>query len=142
MSPPDPAVTTQAILGWSEYYNGKWQSPKTSEVDLPSDIHSSSTAFIRRNLTLGVSYDELQEWLRVSILYQGSPRTSFVLYNHAQLTGPLRPTRQIMKGFSVGSGTNRTAGSIRATPTRKRSLISPMRPWTPVRREGGRAGGR
>ena len=48
--PRDPAVTTQAILGWSEYYNGKWQSPKTSEVDLPSDIHSSSTAFIRRNL--------------------------------------------------------------------------------------------
>ena len=79
--PADPLVTTQAILGWSEYYNGKWQSPKTSEVDLPSDIHSSSTAFIRRNLTLGVSYDEQQEWLRVSILYQGSARTSFVLYN-------------------------------------------------------------
>ena len=79
---PDPrAVTTQAMLCWSEYYNGKWQPPKTSDVDLPSDIHSSSTAFIRRNLTLGVSYDETQEWLRVSILYQGSARTSFVLYN-------------------------------------------------------------
>jgi len=79
--PSDPPVTTQAILGWSEYYNGKWQPPKTSEVDLPSYIYSSSAAFIRRNLTLGVSYDEQQEWLRVSVLYQGSPRTSFVLYN-------------------------------------------------------------
>ena len=79
--PADPPVKTQAILGWSEYYNGKWQSPKTSDVDLPSDIVTSTTAFVRKDLTLGVAYDEDNEWLRVSVYYQGSERTSFLLYN-------------------------------------------------------------
>jgi Neuraminidase-like domain/Salmonella virulence plasmid 28.1kDa A protein len=79
--PGDPPVKTQAILAWSEYYNGKWQPPKTSDVDLPSDIISSTTAFIRRSLTLSVSYDDTTDWLRVAVNYQGNERTSFLLYN-------------------------------------------------------------
>ena len=30
----------QAILCWAEYYNGKWQPTKTSDVNLPTTIGS------------------------------------------------------------------------------------------------------
>ena len=29
-------MTLQAVLCWSEYYNGKWQPAKTSNVNLPT----------------------------------------------------------------------------------------------------------
>ena len=99
--PGDPAVKTQAILGWSEFYNGKWQPPKTSDVDLPSDIISGTTAFIRRNLTLGVLYDDTTDWLRVAVNYQGNERTSFLLHNTD--SSPIRQadqsTAEGMMGF-------------------------------------------
>ena len=31
-----PKVTVQAVLCWSEYYNGKWQPTKTSDVNRPT----------------------------------------------------------------------------------------------------------
>ena len=31
-------VTVQAVLCWSEYYNGKWQATKTSDIDLPDQF--------------------------------------------------------------------------------------------------------
>lgn len=41
-----PKVTVQAVLCWSEYYNGKWQPTKTSDVNrplwLPSELHQPS----------------------------------------------------------------------------------------------------
>jgi hypothetical protein len=98
--PPDPSVMTQAILCWSEYYNGKWQPPKTSEVELPSDILDSTTPFARRALGLRISYAEDQEWLRVSLTYQGSDRTSFLLYNtHAS---PIRDEDQTIGESLLG----------------------------------------
>ena len=30
----------QAILCWTEYYNGKWQPTKTSDINLPTTIGS------------------------------------------------------------------------------------------------------
>jgi hypothetical protein len=32
------SVRAQAVLCWTEYYNGKWQSTKTSDVNLPTTI--------------------------------------------------------------------------------------------------------
>ena len=32
------SVTVQAVLCWTEYYNGKWQPTKTSDVNLPTTI--------------------------------------------------------------------------------------------------------
>ena len=36
-----PTVTVQAVLCWSEYYNGKWQATKTSDVKAPIVVSSS-----------------------------------------------------------------------------------------------------
>jgi hypothetical protein len=77
--PPDPTVKVQAVLGWSEYFNGKWQPPKTSDVNLPADVKGSSVGFLRKHLALVTS--DLNEWLRVSIWEGLSQLTSFVLYN-------------------------------------------------------------
>ena len=32
------SVTAQVMLCWAEYYNGKWQPTKTSDVSLPTTI--------------------------------------------------------------------------------------------------------
>jgi hypothetical protein len=40
-------VTVQAVLCWSEFYNGKWQDMKTSDVDDPAILEISATAFDR-----------------------------------------------------------------------------------------------
>ena len=32
------AVTAQVALCWAEYYNGKWQPTKTSDISLPTMI--------------------------------------------------------------------------------------------------------
>jgi Neuraminidase-like domain len=44
-------VTIQAVLCWSEFYNGKWQDMKTSDVDDPAILQIPSTA-MDRNLEL------------------------------------------------------------------------------------------
>ena len=41
------AVTIQAVLCWSEYYNGAWQDMKTSDVNRPADINVSASAMDR-----------------------------------------------------------------------------------------------
>src|SRR5262249_50757043 len=35
-----PKAAAQAVLCWSEYYNGKWQPTKTSDVDHPAGLGS------------------------------------------------------------------------------------------------------
>lgn len=44
-------VTVQAVLCWSEFYNGKWQDMKTSDVDDPAVLQIPATA-LDRNLEL------------------------------------------------------------------------------------------
>jgi hypothetical protein len=44
-------VTVQAVLCWSEFYNGKWQDMKTSDVDDPAILQIPTTA-MDRNLEL------------------------------------------------------------------------------------------
>ncbi len=101
--PGAPAVTTQAVLSWSEYYNGKWQAPKSSDVDLPADIVPYAIA--RRHLTLSVS--EKNDWLRVGIEYGGSNRTSFILHNTH--SSPVRLEDQT----SEESATDAASGYVR-----------------------------
>jgi hypothetical protein len=62
-----PQVTIQAVLCWSEYYNGEWQSAKTSDVNLPTTIYSSSLDdFDRKTIRLGVAVegDALRVYIR------------------------------------------------------------------------------
>lgn len=68
----------QAVLCWSEYYNGKWQPTKTSDVGNPSELgRFVPGAFNRSNLRLSAA--EEGDALRVRA--SGEGRASFLLYN-------------------------------------------------------------
>ena len=59
-------VTVQAILCWSEYYNGKWQAAKTSDVDRPVTIESiDQSSYNRSNYKLLTS--EVDNLLKITI---------------------------------------------------------------------------
>jgi hypothetical protein len=74
-------VTIRAILCWSEYYNGKWQPTKTSDINRPTVLGyfdpAGDNAFDRSALRLHTSLRE--NALRVWIVGQGG--AAFLLYN-------------------------------------------------------------
>ena len=51
-------MTVQAVLCWSEYYNGKWQPTKTSDVNQPLSLSefpvTGPGSFDRSILRLGI----------------------------------------------------------------------------------------
>ena len=76
-------LTVLALLCWSEYYNGKWQPTKTSDVNRPANLGSfdvgGSQAFDRSSLRLSVREEET---LRVEFTYKGPYLpVSFLLFN-------------------------------------------------------------
>ncbi len=93
-----PQVTVQAVLCWSEYYNGKWQPAKTSDVNKPTQLETTSpNGFDRTMIHLGVSVegDALRVYMHdtpISPLIYG-PHTdswpgSFLFYNTHSLPIP------------------------------------------------------
>lgn len=78
----DAKIKVQALLCWSEYYNGKWQPAQTSDINTPADLGSYSPAqaaqFDRSTLTLWS--DEPAEGLRITIS-GGYHRRAFRLFN-------------------------------------------------------------
>jgi hypothetical protein len=87
---PQMKVNVQAILCWSEFYNGKWQPTKMSDVNHPTFIGSfdadGSGAFHRKNFRLQVASPSYSpDKLVVSIDLCGNPLISdppgFLLYN-------------------------------------------------------------
>jgi len=63
-----PNVTVQAVLCWSEYYNGTWQPTKTSDVNLPTEVESAAAgAYGRGEWQLGVRIEG--DALRVYVNY-------------------------------------------------------------------------
>src|SRR5262249_8675045 len=70
-----PQVAVQAVLCWSEYYNGKWQAVKTSGVDHPADIGLKAFSRSRGDLWAAQEGD----YLRVGLASADS--SSFLLYN-------------------------------------------------------------
>ena len=72
-------VTIQAMLCWSEYYNGKWQPTKTSDVNRPTGLGTSPAlgplAFDRSGL--GIRFSEEGSALRIDL----NGWSSFLLYN-------------------------------------------------------------
>jgi hypothetical protein len=92
--PAEPTVRTEAALCWSEYYNGKWQPTKTSDVRLPTLIRSAveigTSVFQRRGLVLTMA--EENDALRIGIIYDSSWSASFLLYNTHSL--PVRAEDQ------------------------------------------------
>ena len=94
----------QALLCWSEYYNGKWQPTKTSDVNQPTRSGRVSRHWTRKfrplDLRLGTiegSFGELR-FISVLQLPYDDPATghgSFLLYNthsasRAQVTTAIR----------------------------------------------------
>jgi hypothetical protein len=54
--PGDPQITVQAVLCWSEYYNGKWQPAKTSDIDRPTSLGTF-------NISGADAFDRPKVWL-------------------------------------------------------------------------------
>lgn len=77
--PPEPKMMLKVILCWSEYYNGKWQAPKSSDAEVPADLYPISAAsqypFDRTKLSYEV--EEVDDALRVSIGWAAA----FLFYN-------------------------------------------------------------
>lgn len=75
-------VTVQAVLCWSEYYNGAWQAVKTSDAHRPAELGKFSPAgngaFKRSDLQLSVSQED--DALRINIGGTGYGN-SFWMYN-------------------------------------------------------------
>jgi len=77
-------MTVQAVLCWSEYYNGKWQATKTSAVNSPAELGQfAPTDFDRSHLHLQSS--EEAEALSINIfgggVFNSKTYPSFLLYN-------------------------------------------------------------
>jgi hypothetical protein len=83
-------VTVNAVLCWSEYYNGKWQPAKTSDIERPVSIDSfppaGALAFDRSRFTLAAEevpagFVQPDDILRVDINGHGQGGGSFYLFN-------------------------------------------------------------
>jgi hypothetical protein len=57
--PGDPQFTVQAVLCWSEYYNGKWQPTKTSDPDKPTTLATYLPGEFDRSDSSGVICREM-----------------------------------------------------------------------------------
>ena len=101
--PGEPIITTQCVLCWSEYYNGKWQAAKTSNLKLPTVIWRAQEVkdniFNRMGVTLTLK--EIDEALRVGIDYDEGWSSFFLLYNTHSL--PVREEDQPEGGWPIPS---------------------------------------
>lgn len=77
-------MTVQALLCWSEYFNGKWQSVRTSDVAQPLSLGrydvSGANAFDRSKLQLSAFFWTKGE-LRIIVSNEIGAGASFFLYN-------------------------------------------------------------
>jgi hypothetical protein len=85
-------ITVYAVLCWSEYYNGKWQGTKTSDINKPTNLGEISVAgqglFDRSKLKLSILEESNSNTLRIYILSASIKPSSFLLYNTHSL--PIR----------------------------------------------------
>jgi hypothetical protein len=76
-------ITVKTVLCWSEYYNGKWQSTKTSDVNRPNKLGDfpsvGESAFDRSKMTV-LAIEGTSGALLVDVEYLGS-HAYFLLYN-------------------------------------------------------------
>jgi len=81
-------VEVQAVACWSEYYNGKWQPPKTSDIDRPGILGTFLAAGPRmfNRSSLGLFSHEVEDTGALCIRITGQSGTAFFLYQHTQST--------------------------------------------------------
>ncbi|HVZ38023.1 MAG TPA: neuraminidase-like domain-containing protein [Candidatus Kapabacteria bacterium] len=83
--PPDPNSKPYVVLYWSEYYNGKWQAPKTTDVENPIQLGTypvgGSGTFDRSQLWI----DSRPDGTRLRVSVYGVGYATFLFFNlHAQ----------------------------------------------------------
>jgi hypothetical protein len=72
-------MTVEAILCWSEYFNGKWQPVRTSDIDKPLTLETLDPPFNRSELKLYANFKEGS--LIITIFINEKLQNSFCLYN-------------------------------------------------------------
>jgi hypothetical protein len=75
-----PKVEIQALLCWSEYYNGKWQAARTSSADGPAFIARMDPDAFRRSM-LALWPVETEHYLRILITRDDPGASYFNVYN-------------------------------------------------------------
>ena len=146
--PPDPPVTVQAMLCWSEYYNGKWQPTKTSDVNNPVSLGSiSADEVFDRSLYLLEAKDLREpksesEGLLVNILTLGgsSSSKSFLLYNTHSLptlnaADPIRgPARTPSTASDIGGSFSIWYNDLTVDPdfTLQRDILQDLVPFAAI----------
>jgi hypothetical protein len=76
-----PTVTVNALLSWSEYYNGKWQATRTSDVALPLKLdETSASGFDRSKFNLAALF-WTNNALRIIVSNPTGFAASFFLHN-------------------------------------------------------------
>lgn len=95
-------VKVSAVLCWSEYYNGKWQPAKTSDVDRPTELgdFDSLTDFSRAGLELTTVEEGDAHHLRISI--DGDTYSTFILYNTHSLPGREEDDSHVVAEMFIG----------------------------------------
>ena len=115
--PPD--VNAQAILCWSEYYNGKWQLTKTSDINKPTELDPFGPNDSRSDLQLaGFETSDPSKALDALCLQIGASSSSDLLSYFAVLnthSAPLRkeedePSTSFGDNVEVGSKTRQVTG--------------------------------
>lgn len=91
-------ITIQAVLCWSEFYNGKWQPAKTSDIDKPTILSKSDGVndFDRATMKLSTYEEGSEHFLRIEI-QSDAGYTTFMLYNTHSL-----PVREEDVSHEVG----------------------------------------
>ena len=62
-------MTVQAVLCWSEYYNGKWQPTKTSDVNRPTSLGYYPTVDYGGSVTGSMPIPDATDSGRVDMLF-------------------------------------------------------------------------
>lgn len=76
-----PMVTVSALLSWSEYYNGKWQATRSSDVALPLKLDETrANGFDRTNFNLAALF-WTNNALRIIVSNSTGFAASFFLHN-------------------------------------------------------------
>ena len=81
VTPPD--ITLQGVLCWSEYYNGKWQPTKTSDINNPASLGSFGPQSFDRSALDLVVYEE-SEKLKIWVIHSGGRGGTFLYSQYSQ----------------------------------------------------------
>jgi hypothetical protein len=108
-TPQQPKISVQVILCWSEYYNGKWQPMKTSDITNPAtgkfDL-SANKSVNRSIIHLNVFQQDGALWISPSGRFQTGDIALFILHNtHGNL--------ESMSGFDASKKLDHRFGAKR-----------------------------